>query len=114
MKAWESVQRSINYMEEHLPNKIEMEELAGIAYLSPFYFQRLFNRLSMTYQIVDENMPLIANGITLEISQHHLYEARFFCGLSTQHPVGYAALSANYSQLAPSTVMNNRRSASVN
>jgi AraC family transcriptional regulator len=32
-------------MEEHLTDKIEMDELARIAYLSPFYFQRLFNRL---------------------------------------------------------------------
>jgi AraC family transcriptional regulator len=175
-------------MEEHLTDKIEMEELSRIAYLSPFYFQRLFNRLvgktvmeyiklrrlanaadylilnresrikdvayqfgfenhetftrafksvygmtpesyrseprqlahfhkpdlSMTYQVVDENMPLIADGITLEISQIHLDEARFFCGLSIQHPVGDAAPSANYSQLAPSTDMKNRRSASGN
>lgn len=162
MRAWESVQRSIQYMEGHLTDKIEMEELAAVAYLSPFYFQRLFNRLvgktvmeyiklrrlanaadylihnresrikdaayrfgfenhetftrafksvygmtpesyrsnprqlahfhkpdlSMTYQIVDENMPLIADGITLEVSQNHLEAARIFCGLSIQHPVG--------------------------
>lgn len=45
MHAWESIQSTIDYIEEHLTEKIEIEELAEIACLSTFYFQRLFTRL---------------------------------------------------------------------
>lgn len=45
MYAWESIETTLNYIEQHLTESIEIEELAGIACLSPFYFQRLFKRL---------------------------------------------------------------------
>ncbi len=40
MHAWEAIEQSLKYIEEHLT-----EELVSIADLSPFYFQRLFKRL---------------------------------------------------------------------
>ena len=45
MHAWEAIQKSIEYIEENLTQEIQIEELASIAGLSPFYFQRLFTRL---------------------------------------------------------------------
>lgn len=45
MYAWEAVQNSLNYIEDHLPENIKVETLANVASLSPYYFQRLFNRL---------------------------------------------------------------------
>lgn len=45
MHAWEAIEQSLNYIEEHLTEEILTEELASIAGLSPFYFQRLFKRL---------------------------------------------------------------------
>ncbi|MCI7300919.1 MAG: AraC family transcriptional regulator [Clostridia bacterium] len=45
MHAWEAVQKSVDYIEEHLQENIRAEVLAEIAGLSPFYFQRLFKRL---------------------------------------------------------------------
>lgn len=45
MYAWESIETTLNYIEQHLTETIKIEELAGIACLSPFYFQRLFKRL---------------------------------------------------------------------
>jgi len=45
MYAWESIQKAVDYIEEHLAEDTPMEELAGIASLSMFYFQRLFVRL---------------------------------------------------------------------
>ena len=45
MHAWESIQKSVDYIEEHLAEEIKLEDLANIAALSPFYFQRLFSRL---------------------------------------------------------------------
>lgn len=45
MHAWEAIQKSIDYIEEHISEEIKTETLADIAGLSPFYFQRLFSRL---------------------------------------------------------------------
>lgn len=160
MKAWDSIQNSIKWIEDNLSEKIEMEALAGIAYLSPFYFQRLFNRLvgkpvmeyvklrrlanaadylaanhgriidtalsfgfeshetftrsfkaaygmtpeeyranprplshflkpdiSLNYCLVDENVPLIAEGIVLEIHRNILENPRLFTGCSVQNPI---------------------------
>lgn len=45
MHAWESIQKSVDYIEDYLAEEIKIEILANIAALSPFYFQRLFSRL---------------------------------------------------------------------
>ena len=45
MHAWETIERSLDFIEEHLEEDIKIEALADAAALSPFYFQRLFKRL---------------------------------------------------------------------
>ena len=45
MHAWEAIEQSLTYIEEHLAEEISTEELANSVGLSPFYFQRLFKRL---------------------------------------------------------------------
>lgn len=45
MHAWESIQKTVDYIEENLADTIEIEKIASIAGLSEFYFQRLFSRL---------------------------------------------------------------------
>ncbi|MDR2599540.1 MAG: AraC family transcriptional regulator [Oscillospiraceae bacterium] len=45
MHAWEAIQRTVDFIEDNLEKETEIEQLANIAYLSPFYFQRLFTRL---------------------------------------------------------------------
>ena len=45
MHAWEAVQKTLNYIEDAISADISIEELAQIAALSPFYYQRLFTRL---------------------------------------------------------------------
>jgi len=42
MQAWEAIQRVVDVIET---DDLSIEELAGVACLSPFYFQRLFARL---------------------------------------------------------------------
>lgn len=45
MHAWEAIEQSLTFIEEHLTEEIYTEKLANIVGLSPFYFQRLFKRL---------------------------------------------------------------------
>ena len=41
----EYIQNALNYIESHLTEKMEIREIAKQAYLSPFYFQRIFGAL---------------------------------------------------------------------
>lgn len=45
MSAWETIEQTLDYIEEHLSEEISTISLAQQVYLSPFYFQRLFKRL---------------------------------------------------------------------
>lgn len=160
MKAWDSIQKALGWIEENLTERIEMDKLSEIACLSPFYFQRLFNRLvgkpvmeyvklrrlayaaddlaknkgriidaaynygfenhetftrafkacykmtpedfranprplshfikpdiSLNYYLVDENVPLVAEGIVLEVQRKVLDQPRYFIGLKIQNPI---------------------------
>ncbi|MBO0454513.1 helix-turn-helix domain-containing protein [Candidatus Enterococcus murrayae] len=45
MHAWEAIQKSVDYVEEHIKEELAIEELAQVSYLSLYYFQKLFSRL---------------------------------------------------------------------
>ncbi|MBC2225352.1 AraC family transcriptional regulator [Listeria seeligeri] len=45
MHAWESIQAVVDFIEDNLTEELTMEDLAKVAALSPYYFQRLFRRL---------------------------------------------------------------------
>ena len=45
MHAWEAIQKTLETIEKHIGNEIQIEELANAAHLSLFYYQRLFSRL---------------------------------------------------------------------
>ncbi len=162
MHAWEQIQQTIEYIENHLDQEINIENLSRIALLSPFYYQRLFSRLvkkpaaeyvklrrlakatdsllqkdkrildvaldlgfsshehftrtfkdtfgmtpddyrknpialnKMTkpelllhYTLIDEGVPLITDGIVLEINRKHLTEPIYFTGNKRDMPVQY-------------------------
>lgn len=162
MQAWEQIQESIEWIEHHLSEEISIEELAKIAALSPFYYQRLFGRLVkkpvaeyvklrrmakatellqqknrrildialelgfsshqyfsrtfksifgmtpedyrkcpgilncmtkpellLNYIVIDEGVPLITNGMVLEISRRTLEEPVLFAGLKMDMPVTF-------------------------
>ena len=162
MHAWEQIQQTIEYIEEHLCENISIDSLAKLAALSPFYYQRLFRRLvkkpvaeyiklrrlakatealtqkdqrildialelgfsshehftrifkdtfGMTpedyrknpqtlnrmikpelllhYTLVDEGVPLITEGIILEIHRRQLTQPIHFIGLEKKMPVSF-------------------------
>ena len=46
MQGWiEGIQQTIDYIEQNLAETLDIEEIAGIAALSPFYYQRIFGAL---------------------------------------------------------------------
>lgn len=162
MSAWEKIQDAVEYIEIHLGDEIRIEELAEIACLSHFYFQRLFHRLigrstsdyiklrrlakakdallrrddriidialeygflshehftrvfrdtfGMTpseyrrkplplncmtkpelllqYEVVDEGVPLVTEGIVLEITRKQVSESQYYAGYEIRLPMSY-------------------------
>lgn len=160
MYAWEQIQKTVDYIEEHVAEEIKIEVLANVASLSPFYFQRLFSRLIkktvneyiklrrlaktteallsnderiidialsfgfsshetftrafksafgmtpeeyrahptrlnnfvkpqllLNYTLVDENIPLFADDIILEISQKFISSPLYFIGYIAEEPI---------------------------
>lgn len=45
MHGWEQIQITVDYIEEHTSEEIKIGNLAKLASLSQFYYQRLFARL---------------------------------------------------------------------
>lgn len=162
MHAWEQIQQTIEFIENHLSEEINIESLAKMASLSPFYYQHLFSRLikkpvaeyvklrrmakatetllqkdkrildiaidlgfnshehfsrnfkdtfgitpdeyrknpitlnRMTkpelllhYTLIDEGMPLITDGIVLEINRQQITEPIYFAGEKKDIPLQY-------------------------
>lgn len=160
MHAWEQIQITVDYIEDHIGEDITINELAKLASLSSFYYQRLFSRLVkksvneyiklrriarasealldkntrildialsfgfnshetftrafksaygmtpenyrnnpvilndfnkpqllLNYTIVDENVPLIADDIVLEIRRENLNLKQHFIGMTVEEPI---------------------------
>ena len=45
MYAWEAIQKTLDYIEEHFGEEVTVDLLAEEAHLSKYYYQRLFSRL---------------------------------------------------------------------
>ncbi|MHA6529421.1 AraC family transcriptional regulator [Paenibacillus sp. BAC0078] len=68
MHAWEAIQKTLDYIEEHIAENIKIEILAETASLSLFYYQRLFSRL--VKKPVREYIKLRRMAIALEALQN--------------------------------------------
>lgn len=162
MHAWEQIQWTLDYIETHLAEPLEIEDLARRAALSPFYYQRLFSRLvkkpvaeyvklrrlaratealqagdsrildialelgfashehftrsfretfgmtpeayrsrpqalnrmtkpqlELQYVLVDEGVPLVTEGIVLEITRQRIETERHYIGFVKKMPVSF-------------------------
>jgi len=160
MHAWEQIQLTVDHIEDHLAEELRIENLARLAGLSQFYYQRLFSRLvrkpvneyirlrrlamaserlsgsgkrildialetgflshetftrafkeafGLTpeqyraapvylnqfnkpqllfgYTLADENVPLVADGMVLEVVRKRLEAPRRFTGLVLEEPI---------------------------
>lgn len=85
MHAWKAIQNSINYIEDHYDEDINIDKLADFAHLSPFYYQRLFNRL--TGKTVGEYIRLrrLAKAADMiKLTNLKLMEIAVACGFQNQ------------------------------
>lgn len=92
MHAWEQIQQSLDYMEEHLNEELNIENLAHMASLSTFYYQRLFSRLvkkpvaeylklrrlsKATEKLVQDNRRILDIALDLGFSSHEHFTKIF-------------------------------------
>lgn len=92
MYAWEAVQKSLEYIEENICSNHTIENLAKIANLSPFYFQRLFSRLvkkpvieyiklrrlaRSSEALRDKNKRILEIAIDYGFTDHSIYTKNF-------------------------------------
>jgi len=83
MHSWEAIERSINYIEEHINEDLMTEQLADMVGLSSFYFQRLFKRL--VRKSVQEYIKLrrLAHSVErLNITEKRILDIALECGYS--------------------------------
>jgi AraC family transcriptional regulator len=92
MHAWEQIQQTIEFIEDHLGEEINIENLAKIASLSPFYYQHLFSRLvkkpvaeyvklrrmaKATEALLQKNKRILDIAIDLGFSSHEHFSRTF-------------------------------------
>jgi len=92
MHAWEQIQQTIEFIEDHLGEEINIESLAKTAALSPFYYQRLFSRLvkkpvaeyvklrrmaKATEILCQKDMRILDIALELGFSSHELFSRTF-------------------------------------
>lgn len=181
MHAWEQIQITVDYIEEHIGEDISIQTLADQAALSPFYYQRLFKRLVkksvaeyiklrrmakaadilthtdkriidiamdlgfathehftrtfknafgmppeeyrrnpqmlyfmtkpellLNYVLIDEGVPLVTNGIVLEMNRYELTETKLYAGYEDEQPVSLLEDLGTESGVDPLEVLWNK------
>ncbi len=161
MPAYQEIQQSLQWMEAHLDENLDIAALSDQVHLSMYYYQRLFSRLvgrpvaeyqklrrvarasedllqnggrildialkwgfqshesfsrafkdaygltpdeyrknpmplthfiipdlSMMYRMIDEGVPLLAEGVILEVTRRNYSQERLYAGFSLQCPMG--------------------------
>lgn len=92
MYAWEQIQQTLDYLEDHLNEEVSIESLAKMAALSPFYYQKLFRRLvkkpvaeyvklrrmaKATEELLDTNKRILDVALDLGFSSHEHFTRAF-------------------------------------
>ena len=84
MHSWEAIEKSLNYIEVHIKDELQTENLARSVGLSPFYFQHLFKRLIK--KSVQEYIKLRRLAYSVEYLEHsnqRILDIALACGYSS-------------------------------
>lgn len=100
MHAWEQIQIAIDYIEENISEEMKIENLAKLASLSQFYFQRLFSRLvkrpvneyiklrrlaKASEALLDKNKRILDIALDLGFSSHETLTRAFKDAFGMNH-----------------------------
>lgn len=83
MHAWESIQETVEYIDKHYDEEIDIEKLSSIAHLSKFYYQRLFYKLVKKNVADYVKLRRLYYGIeVLKNSEDNILNIALSCGFS--------------------------------
>lgn len=98
-----SFQRSIDFIEENLTSSLEIEQVAGVMNVSPFYYQRIFAMVcGITAGEYIRNRRLSLAGSDLLRSDERIIDIALRYGYDT--PEGFSRAFARFHGAAPSEV----------
>ncbi len=98
-----SFQRSIDYIEENLSSSLEVERIAGVMNISPFYYQRIFAIIcGITVGEYIRSRRLTLAGSDLLRSDERIIDIALRYGYDT--PEGFSRAFAKFHGAAPSEV----------
>src|ERR1700761_2735813 len=95
------INKAIDYVNDNLNKAISLEELAAVAYFSPFHFHRIF--VAVTGETVNNFTNRIRNekaARLLRFSKKSIAEIAIECGFSS--PATLSRLFKQYFQVSPS------------
>jgi AraC family transcriptional regulator len=100
------INKVIDYVNNNLDKSISLEELAPIAYFSPFHFHRIF--LAVTGETVNNftnRSRLEKSARLLKFSKKSISDIAIECGFSSTST--FSRLFKQYFEISPSTYINN-------
>ena len=105
MEDWtQSMQEAIDYIEAHLTDALDIRAIAARAYLSPYYFQRVFHALcgvSVAEYVRNRRMTLA--GEALCSGKMRVIDAALQCGYDS--PDSFARAFQRFHGVAPSLAL---------
>ncbi len=100
------INRVIDYVNNNLEKTISLEELASVAFFSPFHFHRIF--LAVTGETVNyftNRIRLEKTARLLKFSKHPISDVAMTCGFSS--PPTFSRAFKQYFGISPSSYRNN-------
>lgn len=96
-----SIQNAVQYIEDNILNDLDVNEIAEKAYVSPFYFQRLFLLLSgMTLGTYIRNRRLSLAAVEIQSSESKIIDIAMKYGYDT--PEGFSRAFERFHCVLPS------------
>lgn len=100
------IQNALDYIENHITDKLDYAEIASQAYCSVFYFQRIFNALcGMTIGKYIRNRRLTLAGIELHSAKSRIIDVAFKYGYES--PESFTRAFTKFHGITPSEARRN-------
>lgn len=106
MDLTKGIQKAIQYVEDNILSELDVKDIAGKAYVSPFHFQRLFLLLSgMTLGTYIRNRRLSLAAVELQSSDSRIIDIALKYGYDT--PESFSRAFERFHSVLPSAARAN-------